>query len=340
MAMVVQPLSIAVLMGGDSSERDISLLTGQAVSQALRSLGHVVHEVVLEHPLAQLLEPPITAADVTFVALHGGAGEDGRVQAVLELAGIAFVGSSSAACAVAMDKLWTKHICRSIGVPTPDWEGLDESMDAAEVLRRAEPLGWPVVIKPVDEGSTVGVTIAEDQARLRGAWDDPARKRGRWMLERYIAGRELTLPVVLGQAMAEVEMRPKQGFYDYQNKYTAGRTEYDCPAQLPTSIHQSLARHGLAVFQALRMRDMARIDFRLDPSGGLWCLEANAIPGMTATSLLPMGARAKGIEFPQMCDLLCRAALDRAGRRPRSGGAATGGRPPAGHGESGGGRPD
>jgi D-alanine-D-alanine ligase len=309
-------MQIAVLMGGDSSEREISLRSGQAVADALRAHGHAVDEVVLGDPLAALGSAAVRGADVVFVALHGGAGEDGRIQALLELTGRPFVGSTAGPCAVAMDKLWTKHICRSIGVPTPAWAELPQGAGTAQVVALACPLGWPVVLKPVAEGSTLGVTIAQDQAQLVSAWSDPGRRPGRWMLERYIKGRELTLPVLLGEAMAEIEMRPKQGFYDYANKYTPGRTAYDCPAAIAPAQRDALARHGLALFRALQLRDMARIDFRMDGALELFCLEANAIPGMTATSLFPMGARARGIEFPQVCERLCRAALARSAGTP------------------------
>jgi D-alanine-D-alanine ligase len=296
-------MNVTVLYGGDSAEREISLLSGRAVSDALVEAGHDVTEVDLLDYVA--LEEDVAESDVVFPVLHGGPGEDGRVQAVLELAGLAYVGSRPGPSAVAMDKVWTKQLARQIGVPTADWLELGPADD---LLSKARSFGFPCVLKPVLEGSAIGVHILQSEADAAAVSE---RRRTPWLLERYIPGRELTLPFLLDEAMALVEIRPKQGFYDYRNKYTKGASEYDCPASLATNLQARIAAEGTAIYRALRLRDMARLDYRLAEDGTSYLLEANTIPGMTALSLLPMGCKARGIDFVAMCDRLVRHAHER-----------------------------
>lgn len=304
-------MKVAVLMGGGTSEHAISLLTGRAVAQALGERGHEVRPVELENNADLLAALPGLDVDVVFVALHGGAGEDGRVQAALELARLAYVGSRPGPCAVAMDKVWTKQIARVVAVPaTPEAVFAPDAPDAA-ILDAGVALGPATVFKPVDEGSAVGVHLCPDAEALAAAVREIGARDRRWMLEPFVAGRELTVGVVLDEACPVIEIRPKQGFYDYTNKYTAGNTEYDCPADLPDEVAARVANDAMKLYRALQLRDMARIDFRYDPDHGHFLLEANTIPGMTATSLLPKGAAALGIGFADLCESLCRAALDR-----------------------------
>lgn len=307
-------LRVAVLYGGVTAEREVSLDSGAAVVEGLREAGHAVTGHDVRDPLAVLSDDPIRDADVVFPVLHGGWGEDGRIQAVLDLAGVAYVGSGPAASAAAMDKVWSKQICRTLGLPTADWVEIGPEDDEAGILERAEGLGYPVVFKPVFEGSAVGVHIPESPDALAGAVAAAGPRDQAWMLESYVAGRELTVPWLWGEAYPVVEIRPREGFYDYAHKYTRGASEYECPADLPAELADRVADLGHRLAVALRLRDMARIDVRLDPTGMPFVLEANTIPGMTAVSLLPMGAKARGIDFPQMCDRLVRAAADR--RRP------------------------
>lgn len=309
------PLRIAVLRGGDTSEREISLKTGQAVIDALRSAGHAVADVVLGDPLGVVGAEPVRSAEVVFVALHGGAGEDGRVQALLEFAGKPYVGSRPGPSAVAMDKVWTKRIASSIGVPTAPWVEIGPGFDARRARELAEDLGPQRVVKPTDDGSAVGVHLCLEPGDFERTLAELDGRPGRWMVERYVAGRELTVPLLWSEAYPVIEIRPREGFYDYSNKYTAGRTEYDCPADLDPAIGAEVSLHARRLHEALHLRDMARIDFRLHPREGLFLLEANTIPGMTATSLLPMGARARGIDFVAMCDRLCRVAHERGPQR-------------------------
>lgn len=308
-------MRIAVLMGGGTSEHEISLLTGRAVARALHERGHAVESIELAengHVLATL---DGLRADVVFVALHGGAGEDGRVQAALELAAMPYVGSRPGPSALAMDKVWTKQIARAAGVPVTDEAVFTPDDPDAEILEAARRLGPATVLKPVEEGSAVGVHLCRDLGALRAALGQIGRRRRRWMLEPYVPGRELTVGILLGRACPVIEIRPREGFYDYENKYTAGRTEYDCPADLPPWLATQVADDARRLFEALQLRDMARIDFRLDPEHGHFLLEANTIPGMTATSLLPKGAAALGIGFAEMCERLCKAAHERGPQR-------------------------
>lgn len=307
-------MRVAVLAGGGTSEHAISLDTGNAVAIALLEAGHESAFVELPNFAAlgaALQTDPIQTAAVVFVALHGGAGEDGRVQAVLEMAGKPYVGSRPGPSAVAMDKSWSKQIVRELGLPTAEWLEIDGALSGADLSGLAHEFGYPLVFKPVHEGSAVGVHLAQTAAEFDEALAADSGRRGAWMFERYIAGRELTLPVLCEEAMEIIEIRPKQGFYDYRNKYTKGATEYFCPADLPAEFSARLSLDGMAAYEALRMRDMARLDYRLADDGTAYFLEANSIPGMTALSLLPMGAKARGIEFAEMCDRLVQAAAAR-----------------------------
>ncbi len=300
-------MKIAVLMGGDTAEREVSLDSGAAVVKALQSAGHDVHGVVLGRLMAEVVREPLMSADVVFIALHGGAGEDGRVQAVLDQASLPYVGCGPAASALCMDKVWSKLLCRSLGVPTSDWTELPADPSAKDIAAAAALLGWPLVLKPVDEGSAIGVHILKEESDA-SVFEVQAPWRGLWMLERYVAGSELTVPVLWNEAMAIVEIRPESGFYDYEHKYTKGRSEYHCPAPLAANVAQQVTDYALRFARAARATEMARIDFRLDSDGNAFFLEANTIPGMTEVSLLPMGAAERGIDFVEMCDRLCRNA--------------------------------
>jgi D-alanine-D-alanine ligase len=306
-----QCLRVAVMMGGGTSEHEISLLTGTAVATALEQAGHRVQPVVL--PDSARLQAAIDGfdSDLVFIALHGGAGEDGRVQAALELVGIPYVGSRPEPCSVAMDKVQTKRLAREVGVPAVGEAVFGPESVDADILAAVNELGPATVFKPVDEGSAVGVHLCEDSAALALALEETGPRTGRWMLEPLVPGRELTVGIILDEACPVIEIRPREGFYDYRNKYTAGCTEYDCPADLPADQAARVASDALRLYRALQLRDLARIDFRLDPERGHFLLEANTIPGMTATSLLPMGAAALGMDFPTLCERLCRAAFDR-----------------------------
>ncbi len=317
-------MKIAVLFGGNSEERDVSIASAAQVIPALRSRGHEVlaidtasgrltaaaeqrllaSGVAPEPPSAQSLASmsgsALTSAaaqvhdvDVVFLALHGGAGEDGRVQAVLDLAGLAFTGSNHIASAAAMDKDLSKRLFRAAGVPTPEW-----LMAPARAEEVGSALGWPCVVKPNRQGSTVGLTVVREAGALESAVALARRFDNEVMLERFIPGRELTVGILEGEALPVGEIIVPGEVFDYQAKYQPGAA---------TAL-QALA---LRAHHALKLGAYSRIDFRMDPQGAFWCLEANSLPGMTANSLLPQAARAAGIGFPELCERICRAALTR-----------------------------
>jgi D-alanine-D-alanine ligase len=330
-------MKIAVLFGGTSQERDVSIASAAQIIPALRSLGHDVTAIDTvtgrltsdaekrmltsgvgpEPPsmtsLASMRESALTLAsnasdirdvDVVFLALHGGAGEDGRVQAVLDLAGMAYTGSNHIASATAMDKDLSKRLFRAAGVPTADW--LMAPVLAHDV---AETLGWPVVVKPNKQGSTVGLSIVRDATALADAVQLAERYDDEVMVERFIPGRELTVGILEGEALPVGEIITKAGIFDYQAKYQKGGAREIFPADLPEDVAAELQRLALRAHDALKLGVYSRIDFRMDPEGDCWCLEANSLPGMTAASLLPQAAKVAGIEFPKLLERICRAAL-------------------------------
>ena len=330
-------MRIAVLFGGASEERDVSIASASQVIPALRSLGHEVVAIdtatgrlpaAAEQRLlsaAVAAEPPSDVAlkdlrasalslaaqgfdardaDVVFLALHGGAGEDGRIQAMLDLAGLRYTGSDHISSAAAMDKDLSKRLFRAAGVPTPDW--LMAPADAAQV---ASVLGWPIIVKPNKQGSTVGLSVVREPQALAPAIEHASRFDTEVMLERFIPGREFTVGILEGVALPVGEIIPRGEVFDYRAKDQHGGAREVFPADLPPEASMHLRKLALAAHRALKLGSYSRIDFRADAHGGFWCLEANSLPGMTATSLLPQAARVAGISFPELCERICRAAL-------------------------------
>lgn len=328
-------MRIAVLFGGASEERDVSIASASQIIPALRSLGHEVIAIDTatgrlppeaeqrlltsgvgpEPPpstaLATLRMPALTSGtgdlrdvDIVFLALHGGAGEDGRVQSMLELAGVAYTGSNHIASAVAMDKDISKRLFRAAGVPTADW-----LMAPVPVLDVADQLGWPVVVKPNKQGSTVGLSIVRAPNELPRAVQAASRFDSEVMVEKFIPGRELTVGILEGAALPVGEIIVQGEIFDYRAKYQKGGAREVFPARLPPEAAQELQQLALRAHQALKLGVYSRIDFRMDSAGQLWCLEANSLPGMTAASLLPQAAKAAGIPFPRLVERICRAAL-------------------------------
>ncbi|HEY1282881.1 MAG TPA: D-alanine--D-alanine ligase [Steroidobacteraceae bacterium] len=333
-------MKIAVLFGGTSEERDVSIASAAQIVPALRGLGHEVFTVDtatgrLSGPDERKLlatgvapEPPSSAglaqmrgggvalnasafdirdADVVFLALHGGAGEDGRIQAMLELAGLAYTGSNHIASAAAMDKDMSKRLFRSIGVPTADWVMNPVSSDV--VTRQ---LGYPVVVKPNKQGSTVGLSVVRDPQTLAAALETARRYDDEVMIERFVPGREFTVGILNGQALPVGEIIAPGEVFDYQSKYQAGGAREVFPADLPHHEAAQMQGYALRAHLVLKLGVYSRIDFRRDENGGIWCLEANSLPGMTATSLLPQAARAAGIDFATLLETICKGAI-----RPR-----------------------
>ncbi len=337
-------MRIAVLTGGTSTERDVAIASAVQAVAALRSLGHDVSVVdtargtiappdeerllsgkvgvtpptneslvtlergVLLSSLGSL--PVIRRAEVLFLALHGGRGEDGTIQAVLDVVGVPYTGSGQLASAVAMDKDISKRLFQLAGVPTAPWLMAPPPVDAREIEDR---LGWPVVVKPSKQGSTVGLSIVRASGDLPSALSLAGRHDDEIMIEQFIPGRELTVGILDGQALAVGEIIPRHEIFDYECKYTPGMSEEIFPAPVTPAVAAECRRLALLAHRALKLGGYSRVDFRLTPEGELLCLEVNTLPGLTATSLLPQSAAAVGIAFPDLCERICAAAV-RPGR--------------------------
>lgn len=288
---------VAVLKGGPSAEREVSLASGAAIAHALRGLGYDVAEVDVA---SESIELPHNM-DAVFIALHGTFGEDGTLQAILEQRGIPFTGSGSSASRAAFDKAASKRIFEQRGIATARYEVLTRGM------RRT--LKLPVVVKPPRQGSSIGLSKVFEEAQWPAALDLALRHDQEALVEAYIPGVELTVGIVGDQVLPVVEIRAPDGHYDYQAKYTKGLTEYLVPAPLSAADTRHCQDLAWRTFVALGCRGMGRVDIRLTPEGHAYVLEMNTIPGFTETSLLPKAARAAGLEFPQLCekilDLAC-----------------------------------
>jgi D-alanine-D-alanine ligase len=284
-----KPHCIAVLMGGPSAEREVSLRTGAACAAALRDCGYEVSEVVVDDRGGFVLPEP---TDLAFLAMHGPFGEDGQVQDILTARGIPFTGADAATSRIAIDKEKTKEKFRAAGVPTPQGQ-LVRGVDEVTV-----PL--PVFVKPNTLGSSVGSRAAHTREELAAAIADALKYDSTALVEHLINGRELTVGVLGSDVLPVIEIHPLEGFYDYTNKYTKGKTEYFCPAPLPGELTAQIQRHALAAHRSVGNAIYSRVDFLLEGDRP-YCLEINTIPGMTATSLLPKAAAAVGITFPELC---------------------------------------
>ncbi len=299
------PLTITVMLGGPSAEREVSLKSGAAVAQVLRSLGHIVFELDPKQPGWSV--PPQT--DVVFLALHGTYGEDGTVQRELEELGIPYTGCDSESSRIAFDKVLTKQRCQEADVPTPRFVVVSDA-------KAAWPEGWspPVVLKPARQGSSVGLQFVDRVGNWPGALADSLRYDSQVLVEERIAGREMTVGILGDQVLPVVEVRPKKGFYDYTNKYTIGATEYLCPAPLEPETAAAVQVLALAAFSAVHGRDYARVDVMLRSDSQPFVLEVNTLPGMTETSLLPKAAAAAGISYAGLCQRMIELALARSTR--------------------------
>ncbi|HVP57959.1 MAG TPA: D-alanine--D-alanine ligase [bacterium] len=308
---------IQVLMGGASAEREVSLASGSAIARGLASAGHAVtlydFNPAAGRDVRHLLgAQDFEQAELIFIALHGGEGEDGRIQAVLELAGKPYTGSGVRSSAVCMDKMISKIIFEHHGVPTPPWAYLRR--DEAASWRGNEAiasLGQPLVVKPVDQGSTIGISIVDEPSGLGRAIEVALEHADAVVFEKYIEGRELSTSIVGDEVFPTVEIKPKQGFYDYKRKYTKGMTDYECPAPIELAVAKRVAADALKAYRACGCEGFGRVDSRLDAKGTAYFLEINTIPGMTETSLVPMAARAKGITFEALVDRIADLGLAR-----------------------------
>jgi D-alanine-D-alanine ligase len=312
------PSKVAVLKGGRSLERNVSLRSGAHAQEALTRLGH---EVIAIDADAQLVSRLRTAEpDVVLIALHGPDGEDGTMQALLEALGLPYTGSPPAACMCATDKVLAKHLMRNAGIPTPHFHSLRETwikeLGAADALPGVEAaLGFPLVVKPASQGSALGVKFARNEQELPGALVGAFSYDRKVLIERYVKGRDLAVSVLDEPdgplALPVVEAVPREeDFYDYESRYEIGMTTFVCPAELPDDTTARAQELALDVYRLLGCRGVARVDLMLDEaSGELWVLETNVIPGMTETSLLPQAADAAGISFDELIARLLDSAL-------------------------------
>ena len=305
-------IKVALLAGGDSNEREISLESGRGAAAALRTAGFEVVELdpSKHNDLVSLLND---GYDVAFLCMHGRGGEDGALQGFLETAGLPYTGPGVWSSATAMDKSLSKVFYHNAGIPTPESETLvpGRDYDAASFLNR---MGGKVVVKPANEGSALGVAIVEDEDALRQAVEAAFKIDNEVIVERFIDGMELTV-AVLGnenpQALPVIQIVPQMGeFYDFDSKYKAGGSDHLCPAPIDEALSQAVRDVAVAAHRVLACRGMSRSDIMLDTEGHPWVLETNTIPGMTSTSLLPDAARTAGIEFPQLCTMLIEFALE------------------------------
>jgi D-alanine-D-alanine ligase len=330
-------MRVTVLTGGATPERAIALAGAAEIVAALRARGHHVQVVdtteglVTEGAETRLLSTPMGSAppavadlatrerafladglaalpavcdaDVLFLSVHGGLGEGGTLQALLDVVGVPYTGSGPLGSALAMDKDLAKRLFRAAGVPVPAWFLAPVAPDDVTTA-----LGWPAIVKPVRGGSTVGLSLAASPRALDEAVILARGYDADVMVEQFIPGRELTVGVLGDVPLPVGEIVPRHALFDYECKYTPGMSEEIFPARLDTALARQLQELALAAHRAVKLGGYSRVDFRLSPDGDIFCLEANTLPGMTRLSLLPQAARAAGIEFPELCERICRLA--------------------------------
>ena len=339
-------MNIIVLAGGNSTEREVSIASGQGVCKALRERNH---KAVLLDPyfgasqkeenlfpteydvdkaadamrgMSSKLEETMKTrkgffgpnvleickeADIVFLALHGANGEDGKVQSVLDLMGIKYTGSGPLSSGMAMDKGITKMVFEAKGVPTPKGITLEKGKCSSQLADYG--MGFPVIVKPCCGGSSVGVCIANNQTEYQAALLEAFSYENEVVVEQFITGREFSVAVVDGKAYPVIEIAPLQGFYDYKNKYQAGSCVETCPADLSSALTKEMQKYAEMGYKALNLQAYARLDFLMDDEGNMYCLEANTLPGMTPTSLIPQEAKAIGMDYPQLCEKLIEVSL-------------------------------
>jgi D-alanine-D-alanine ligase len=305
------PKKIAVLMGGPGSERDVSLATGRGVSKALRSLGAEVVEVDVHDENFALPKD----VDLAFITIHGTFGEDGQLQEILEERGVAYTGDGVEASRAAFDKILSKEKFREHDVVTPEWEVIE--------VGQRPTISVPLVVKPARQGSTVGVVIVKDASELDSGMAEAAKYDRKLLVEKFVSGRELTIGILGDQALPILEIIPKGGFYDFNNKYpflnpqAGGGAEHVCPAEIDSNKTKQIQKQALHAFRALGLVVYGRVDVLLPDSGNPSVLEVNTIPGMTEASLLPEAAAAAGINYVDLCAriiALSRARVERSRR--------------------------
>ena len=310
--MITKESRIVVLMGGPSREAEVSRNTGKAILEALTSIGYqaISMEYDPHHVVEQLKE---AKADAVFIALHGKYGEDGTIQSVLELARIPYTGSGVTSSAITMDKIMSSHFFKQAGLPMAFSKAYylkDGKENIEEDIRKSFTL--PVVLKPACEGSTIGIEIVKEEKDLKEAIDRVFSIEPRILAEAFLSGDEFTVSVLDGKALPVIQICPHSGSYDYHSKYTKGATDYLVPAPIPEALAEEMSRLAETGYRMAECEGACRFDFKTDRDGRPHLLEANSIPGMTATSLVPKAAAAAGISFPSLCEkILLEAGLDK-----------------------------
>jgi D-alanine-D-alanine ligase len=302
---------VAVLMGGPSAEREISLISGKAVLAALREKGVDAH--AFDPAERELFDLKREGFQRAFIALHGRFGEDGTVQGALEVLRVPYTGSGVMASALAMDKWRTKLVWEASGIPTPRYAVVGESTDWQKVVAR---LGLPLIVKPAREGSTIGLTKVKTPADLGPAWQLAAKFDDLVLAEEFVAGRELTASILGDTALPLVRIEAPEGNYDYQNKYFTDDVKYHCPAGVRPEVEEEIRQVALKSFRVLGCRGWGRADVMLRPDGSYSFLEMNTSPGMTGHSLVPMAAKAAGLSYPDLCVRILEDAALETGARP------------------------
>ena len=293
---MTKPNKIAVLMGGPGEEREISLQSGKAIQLALEAIGYNVLSITMENKLGDIISD-LHSVDLVFLGLHGSIGENGTIQGFLESLGVKYTGSDPLSSAICMDKNISKIIARDSKVNTPNWKIVTRDQTLNE-----DNSEFPLVIKPNDQGSTVGLTIVHDESELGPALNLAYNYSSSVMVEQFIEGRELTVTLIGGKALPVCEIIPSHELYDYECKYTSGMSKYVCPADIDLDLTKRVQEITERLFDVLKCRHYSRADFRLDHEDNLWFLEMNTLPGMTDTSLAPMAAKAAGFSFNDLID--------------------------------------
>lgn len=337
--MTNKKIKIALLLGGTSPERKVSKSTGSSIYKALRNLGY---ETVLIDPAYGTNQPKdteayfadedfveiknenyinalnldkINFADLVFLALHGKWGEDGRIQSLLELEGMKYTGSKVVASAISMDKTMSKILFQHNNIRTPNWITVNKNDYNIVALKKDidDRLKYPCVIKPNDQGSTVGLTVCKHSEEVETALELSFQFSDKTLIEEYIPGKEITVGILDNEVLPVLEIKPKHGLYDYECKYTTGMSEYEVPAKIGSDISEQLKESALVAFKGLGCKGYGRVDFRLSPANLDYCLEVNTLPGMTSTSLVPKMAKAIGISFENLVERIVKLSLRELG---------------------------
>ena len=297
-------MKIGVLNGGSSEERDVSLKSGKAIISACEVLGHNVISIDPKDGIDSLIDN-LKGLDLVFNGLHGGEGENGVIQGLLQSMGVKFTGSGNESSAICMDKRLSKALVQRKNILTPDWLSLDKN----EKIPKDYKLHFPLIVKPNDQGSTIGLTVAKNNKEL-SVGINLARKFTRTvMIERFIDGREITVTIIGDKSYPIVEIFPKKGLYDYESKYTKGFTDYFCPADIKSDLTKTIQSKALKIHKLLECRHYSRVDFILDKNLKPWFLEVNTLPGMTETSLVPKSAAVAGLSFEELIEKIIMESL-------------------------------